>query len=1273
MDHEVRAMKRVIFILLIVLIYSTVLFASDGKPPTVSIINPGPGTKASPMVVSLSSTNELKVQVQIWDDTSITSAQIGYCEDTGSTDPETCSFTFVALTLNNNYSCGTGCGIYEAFLSLSPGRFYYLYARASSADGIGTSRDRRTLVTIDNNPRYVYIKTLVPKSGTGTLLVRDLSSQLCIDCHNVMSHSSQSTSTKYQNWQIVCLECHTPHATKNIFLIKEQILTPNSGLKEVRFYNKSGDAINSYVESSAGANTRGVCQVCHTQTTGNGVARWRNTGNSDTAHYQSPSTQRCTNCHSHTKGFGAACDICHGNPPPPLATPPTGSTTPGAHHFHVTSMGYACAICHYQSVGMGTTHNNTKISIGFVDILGIYTGGSYDGQAQANYESTHASTSVSKTGTKACSNIYCHGGTMSPNGGLYTSPVWDAGSNAYSCGNILGGACHGATPSNPPTRGSHPKHVNSSVTGMQLACSECHFNNSHVDGSIQWDFDETSDSRLLGALYRGASSGSLSPVPSTAYGQCTNLYCHSDGRRDTNTRQYWSPQWGSIGTGCNFCHGTTNSAGAPDYANGGAGSATANSHYGHVTDAVGTYQSARCTWCHNTTTTDGTTVNTPPHLNQTIDVVISSTYGGTYSLPGKTCSNVACHGTGVEAVAPQWGGDAKCTDCHRATTLGDLRKVVGTGGDFVRPSRHVSNGTTTEIVTSFDCIVCHMEGDVTSTSADVKIDKNYHPMEPVANNIIHLRNVDNYTTGWAWPKGGIGATTADRNNMDRFCLSCHDSDISADTIITLEPNGAGTNTGWTETNVTNYYCTVTNDGDTSYIRTPAANQTQTYNLDNISTSVTGTNISVTVNAVCRGEATGNTMKLALKSGATTYYSASAFTLTTSYATYSYTWTTNPAGGSWTITAINGIEAGVQSVTVATGQRCTQIYVTISAPDLQPDIGTGTKLVWGANLGGSSTIAVNATNSGLLLGTAVSRRFTPFNTNDTQQNAKEVDTDIRNARANRGVIDVRGQFNSQSLIGKGWASHHNLNIFEKRYKNNTTNWPTSLWTTYTTKEGKTLNSGAPDSGSAAGLHCSDCHLNEVNAHGSQNTFYMLSNSSGADAAFTNVGLTNSTDICSKCHLNTAYGEGNSSTATRVKHNQSRCDNAAGADNKGIASLGSTSQIINNSGTTQLSCLGCHGGTGGGEDFGKIHGMNDKYRPWNSTTSLTKRYRFIGGGSWNYYSPNASGTVTDASWEGTSQPGCYTISAATTFGGCTQHSGGKTDGSFTSQRSRPLEDP
>ena len=196
-----------------------------------------------------------------------------------------------------------------------------------------------------------------------------------------------------------------------------------------------------------------------------------------------------------------------------LSPLPTGSTTAGAHVFHVTTKGYQCSICHYNSAGSGPTHNNNIITLGFVSLLGAYTGGSYDGQTSANYESSDTGTTVSKTGLKKCSNLYCHGGTMAPDGGT-ASAIWDNPSSA-ACG-----TCHGATTGAPPTRGSHSKHAGSAGGGRQLACTVCHsgYTSAHINGSVNWAYDTTTYTWLSGALYRGSASGSATPVPSASYG-----------------------------------------------------------------------------------------------------------------------------------------------------------------------------------------------------------------------------------------------------------------------------------------------------------------------------------------------------------------------------------------------------------------------------------------------------------------------------------------------------------------------------------------------------------------------------------------------------------------------------------------------------------------------------------------------------------------------------------------------------------------------------------
>lgn len=302
-----------------VLLLSYLSFAA-GPAPTVSILNPKPGTKTLPSLISLrQTTNDFKVQLQVWDDIAITAntVRLWYCHDSGSSNPETpatcggAAYGSANLTINANYNCGANCAVYEGNISsMSAGNSYYIYGSANSADGTGESRQNRT----GNDARYVYVKLLSPKTGTGSLLARDSSSQICMDCHNVSSHSSQSTDTSYGNWQTVCLECHTQHDTNNIYLIRRSIAAPNGASRTVNFYNATGDADNSYVDSTPpGGNPNGICQVCHTRTQSSGGAnRWRFNGNADSHYTAAAGTQPCRNCHSHSSGFkGAGCDGCH--------------------------------------------------------------------------------------------------------------------------------------------------------------------------------------------------------------------------------------------------------------------------------------------------------------------------------------------------------------------------------------------------------------------------------------------------------------------------------------------------------------------------------------------------------------------------------------------------------------------------------------------------------------------------------------------------------------------------------------------------------------------------------------------------------------------------------------------------------------------------------------------------------------------------------------------------------------------------------------------------
>ncbi len=106
---------------------------------------------------------------------------------------------------------------------------------------------------------------------------------------------------------------------------------------------------------------------------------------------------------------------------------------------------------------------------------------------------------------------------------------------------------------------------------------------------------------------------------------------------------------------------------------------------------------------------------------------------------------------------PSGGGD--CTLCHNQSQpngAGDYRrKVVGAGGDFVRPSHHVTNGTTTEVVTAGDCAVCHDQSNHQSYKDGVS---------------VYLNN----------PKGGASIQyNGTASSLEPFCTGCHDGTHTA--------------------------------------------------------------------------------------------------------------------------------------------------------------------------------------------------------------------------------------------------------------------------------------------------------------------------------------------------------------------------------------------------------------------------------------------------------------------------------------------------------------
>ncbi len=142
-----------------------------------------------------------------------------------------------------------------------------------------------------------------------------------------------------------------------------------------------------------------------------------------------------------------------------------------------------------------------------------------------------------------------------------------------------------------------------------------------------------------------------------------------------------------------------------------------------------------CEVCHTTTTF---------HRNDT-----SGAHGHN---AGNDCTACHTHDPAFQANA----GD--CLGCHNATQSGYRRQVVENagdgGGDFVLPSHHVSDGSTNEVVTNADCVVCHDQSQ-------------------------HMSYSDGVSVGLKDPGTGSGmvydGTTA---SLTPFCVDCHDGTVT---------------------------------------------------------------------------------------------------------------------------------------------------------------------------------------------------------------------------------------------------------------------------------------------------------------------------------------------------------------------------------------------------------------------------------------------------------------------------------------------------------------
>lgn len=345
------------------------------------------------------------------------------------------------------------------------------------------------------------------------------------------------------------------------------------------------------------------------------------------------------------------CTTCHGMPPVDSADGSRNSATGafrGNHQIHMgaTATDAECTKCHANS---GYNNDHSAVSGNMININSNING-SFSGTYSKS--APFAQTAAPVMGT--CSNVNCHFEKV--------TPAWGNLTPATNCN-----TCHDTPRGNS---GSHAKHE--AAYGGTAACIKCHPNYGTTNFSHATSAGKHKIVVNTVLQYTGGTSVSWLPSQPKSFGSCQNVSCHSNGRGT-----YANPTWGTISTGCNFCH--PNLSGKHDkhviLAN------LASATYGSTANnSAGSVYDFGCGSCHP--------VDVINHINETVDITLNSTHGGPLKSKNNTtadnsgytqnlgvsvtCAAAYCHSNGM--ATPTFYGDQvdwyqtpagdKCAICH---------------------------------------------------------------------------------------------------------------------------------------------------------------------------------------------------------------------------------------------------------------------------------------------------------------------------------------------------------------------------------------------------------------------------------------------------------------------------------------------------------------------------------------------------------------------------------------------------------------------------------
>ena len=794
--------------------------------------------------------------------------------------------------------------------------------------------------------------------------------------------------------------------------------------------------------------------------------------------------------------------------------------------------------------------------------------------------------------------------------------------------------------------GSHARHSGYSTGSKRqylLACTRCHpssaYTNSHQSG-----FKNITGSSLPGNRY--SQGKKIANTNNPAFGNCSNIYCHSNGRgTGMGQLQYSSSKWGGTET-CLGCHGGRTTGGA--YARSVGNFTLSTTHSQHLK-----YPAANinCQICHSKTATDATTLKNftgvQHHVNGVRDVTFTNIAYASYtsykstesgsSGTSRICTNTSCHGGKTRSAwsATTTNDTHTCTHCHGQPQTAAIA-TSNTNKKMYAPGwiNGAYTGTSTDqISVNTDIRVgAHFVHLSSTYMPKIKCNEcHYVPTDPfdVSNNHMNGPRYSSQSIYFGQASTariliGVasGSTPSQLSAFSGFtsgtatkaatCSSvyCHGNrmknNITSGTARKPSWNQDLTATPATTTSCARCHGYPPTDGGLH----GAGDTTCSSCHSHVATGVNPTsfvNKALHINGRvegggdcigCHGASAKGARRAVNADFTGKSHHVTSGTLTKWHCIICHAEGDTSSGGTTSVHANGSVDLRNVDSPGNPGTAGTN-YWSIPVTKAAADYTNIDNFCFGCHDSvGSASVAYNGT-AVITTGLTATQQQKPFNDNLTNS---------YDAIARSRVVDVSTQFTTTNF------SHHAVKAAK-----------------YTAVGGLPFNTttilqgGNVDDNSR--LHCHDCHY--LNGHGTANNEYMLQNSTGADTLHTA-----STYVCLKCH--TATYSTNGHTA------------------------GNGSDFVNgrsgNYNVTGISCTACH--NTGGMMWGGIHGGNYTYTvgttPGWTTTGGTgsgqSTYRFMPGMANNGYSP--------ANWTAaTAAITCYTNPNAS-WSACTSHTGGKT---------------